>query len=355
MSTDPDPSPFSLELDDYIQSTSSSSANVTEDWAYDTALGVYVIHSQRLVMYHDMSTWVCGDYDAFYNPTASIRLVILSSPHYHPGQVVIIDDQGLSIGRDRAWDARLRLPQMIVSKCHAFIYLEKPSSFCIVDHGSQHGTFVNDTRLSPPKQSSLPHNLQHGDIIVIGNTQLQVHDHTKEGVLCAACASSQELVDTRAGKKQPLPSTAKPESPSLELESSRRAWNKQAKRELMIDDTDDSSADYVDRAQMRRKRVVPEKIKKQEPIILPDQAKKQPEITTINSGNAVAVQGIGNKMLKKLGWKEGQSLGKYQDGILEPIAPITQTDRTGLGSMPENRKDRQWRLTQQRYYYNNNN
>jgi pSer/pThr/pTyr-binding forkhead associated (FHA) protein len=354
MSTEPEPfSSFSSELDDYIQSTTTTANNATEEWTYDAILGVYVIHSQRLVMYHDSHSWICGDYDTFYNPTASIRLVILSSPHYKAGQVVIIDDQGVSIGRDRAWDARLRLPQMIVSKCHALIYFDKPSLFYIVDHGSQHGTFVNGTRLSPPKQSSLPHPLQHGDVLTIGDTQLQVHDHIKEGVLCQACASSQELVDTRAGKKQAPPLT-KP-SQTVELESSRRAWNKQTKRELQID-SDNNKDNYVDRAQIRRKRAGPEKIKKQQEGILPEQIKKQQEGTLPEqiTKNTVAVEGIGNKMLKKLGWQEGQSLGKRQDGILEPIVPITQTDRTGLGSIPETRKDKQLRLTQQRYHTNNN-
>jgi pSer/pThr/pTyr-binding forkhead associated (FHA) protein len=346
MSTEPDPScSFSSELDDYIQSTSTNTSHTTDEWSYDATLGVYVIHKQRLVMYHDTQTWICGDYDTFYNTIASIRLVILSSPHYHPGQVVIIDDQGLSIGRDRAWDARLRLPQMIVSKCHALIYLDKPSKFCIVDHGSTHGTFVNGTRLSPAKQSSLPHPLQHGDIVAIGDTQLQVHDHQKEGVLCEACAASQELVDTRAGKK---PQPTKPLIQSVELESSRRAWNKQAKRELKID-TDTVTTDYVDRALIRRRLVVPEKVKRSEEVSLSEESKaSEPE--EINK--STVVQGIGNKMLKKLGWQEGQSLGKNQDGILEPIVPITQTDRTGLGSIVETAKDRQLRLTQQRYYSN---
>jgi len=40
----------------------------------------------------------------------------------------------------------------------------------------------------------------------------------------------------------------------------------------------------------------------------------------------------GFKMLKKMGWKPGQSLGKRSSGMLEPIAVTLKLDKSGLGN-----------------------
>jgi hypothetical protein len=44
-----------------------------------------------------------------------------------------------------------------------------------------------------------------------------------------------------------------------------------------------------------------------------------------------APEDIGSKMLKKLGWKEGEGLGKEKKGITEPISAHVRLDRTGIG------------------------
>lgn len=43
------------------------------------------------------------------------------------------------------------------------------------------------------------------------------------------------------------------------------------------------------------------------------------------------VQGIGHKLLKMMGWKEGGGLGKGGSGISEPITAQTIVNREGLG------------------------
>ncbi|KAL0580359.1 hypothetical protein ABG067_008559, partial [Albugo candida] len=195
-------------------------------------------------MYQVQDTWICGDYNQFYanryiydahvqawldtitndysiydditgtflpltddyykgypQGTLSIRLVVQSSPHYTTGQVVLIDENGITIGRDRSWDARLRLPEMMVSKYHAMIFLDKSDKlFYILDNGSQHGTFINQKRLSDQKQASLPYELRHLDMIKIGSTTVEVHLH-HQGWPCQSCLS-QQFIPTLHDKKE---------------------------------------------------------------------------------------------------------------------------------------------------------
>lgn len=42
-------------------------------------------------------------------------------------------------------------------------------------------------------------------------------------------------------------------------------------------------------------------------------------------------ENIGNKLLKKFGWQEGEGLGKNKKGIKEPIEPTIRFDRSGIG------------------------
>ena len=48
---------------------------------------------------------------------------------------------------------------------------------------------------------------------------------------------------------------------------------------------------------------------------VPDEA----HVATSSVSKPISESNIGSKMLKAMGWKEGDSLGKRADGILEPI------------------------------------
>jgi RNA-binding protein 5/10 len=41
---------------------------------------------------------------------------------------------------------------------------------------------------------------------------------------------------------------------------------------------------------------------------------------------------VGARIMKGMGWQEGQGLGKACDGITEPLRPTTTTERAGVGS-----------------------
>jgi hypothetical protein len=42
--------------------------------------------------------------------------------------------------------------------------------------------------------------------------------------------------------------------------------------------------------------------------------------------------GIGKKMLEKMGWKDGNGLGKEQTGAILPFTPDVKVNRSGLSS-----------------------
>jgi RNA-binding protein 5/10 len=43
---------------------------------------------------------------------------------------------------------------------------------------------------------------------------------------------------------------------------------------------------------------------------------------------------VGAKLLKKMGWKEGEGLGKDSSGIVKPIEAKGNQSKTGLGATP---------------------
>ncbi|CEG69483.1 hypothetical protein RMATCC62417_05550 [Rhizopus microsporus] len=296
----------------------SQDASNEEQWTFDDFFNVYVMHNKKRVMYHNGQVWVNGDYDSFYTTqhnaisTESIRLVILSSPFYRTGQVVLVDENGLTMGRDRSWDRRLRLPELAVSKFHCHIFLNPTTElFYLVDVGSQHGTRVNGELLSEAKKSSLPYLLKHKDIIEIGSTTLQVHKHP----ICSECRAN-EVIDVCAGKKE-----KKKKEGMQSLEVDRHKWIRQYKENYDIS-SHSVQDDYMDRAELRRQGIESDMAP---PKVIPPKNNLAPPEPIIR------VEGVGSNMLKKLGWQEGQGLGKDSHGIKEPIELATQIDRAGLG------------------------
>jgi hypothetical protein len=47
----------------------------------------------------------------------------------------------------------------------------------------------------------------------------------------------------------------------------------------------------------------------------------------------IGAENIGNRLLQKMGWKEGQGLGSTGSGIIDPIQAQYREGRAGLGSV----------------------
>ncbi|KAF7729006.1 Angiogenic factor with G patch and FHA domains 1 [Apophysomyces ossiformis] len=414
---------FAKDIDAYLEA--SDGKNKKKHWIYDHTTRCYVDHENKLVMYWSEDQWIPGDYETmypkqryFYNDQtdlwydtvtgeyskfdeatkvyipvtlihesdddeneepesdATLRLVVVESKVLTPTHVVLVDANGLTIGRDRHWDRRLRLPEMAVSKFHCQIYFD--NDWSVIDMGSQNGTFVNDQRLSDTKNASVPHVLHHSDRLQIGSTVLEVHIH--DFLPCVQCQTNNNVIDTKNEKKSKTPTTTSyPIRNKEELEQMRRLELNRQKRQFSNEG--EKQQEYVDRASLRRK-LKPEvsryQIARAPPppplsssysaLVLPSSPFPQPSTASMAGIETAAVvnappvdvntpvQGIGNQMLRKMGWQEGQSLGKSgSDGILEPIRPATQTERAGLGSRPriatvmESPKSRSWRTARERY------
>lgn len=165
-----------------------------------------------------MSGEHCGTTDACdsgetHDDYAFLRLVKLSSDVLPTRKTVAIVDGrhgGVSIGRDKSFTSRLRLPSMEVSKHHANLFStsRSPIRFSVADTGSMHGTYVcrrgcptsadslaaipstSFERLSPAKHASQPYTLEHYDLLRIGvqSTVFEVHLHPHAWDVCEKCA-----------------------------------------------------------------------------------------------------------------------------------------------------------------------
>ena len=116
-----------------------------------------------------------SDEDVFAR-TPLLRLVVSTSAILKPATVALVDPaDGVSLGRDKTFEKRIRLPELLVSKSHAQVFWMQPRAddgamrgggWAVADQGSTHGTFVRslggpETRLSAPKVASSPRELSH--------------------------------------------------------------------------------------------------------------------------------------------------------------------------------------------------
>lgn len=325
-------------------------------------------------------------------PVAStLRLVKLSSGVLPADKrIAIVDTNGVSIGRDRSYDARIRLSEMATSKFHCQIYFDsvgEQRGFYICDSGSVNGTFLqkqedNDKesspiRLSKSKEASKPFLLSHKDQLTVGTTTFEVHLHLKwqcdecsvrddneislvhsksDGSEAAAAAAAQAdtndattsswlamkaSINKKGGK--PLRKRAQlDEIRKVQLKRMRAEFDAQSDGEEKSKETDNNSQTYTDRAALRRKQLgqsdipIREKARDPTPPIAAESASVNVPISQDNKGHA---------LLSKMGWAQGNAIGTTGDGgLVEPInATKMATARAGLGSIQaQAAEDKPW-------------
>ncbi|XP_052795782.1 angiogenic factor with G patch and FHA domains 1-like isoform X2 [Mya arenaria] len=247
-----------------------------------------------------------------------IRMIVTASDHLSVGSLFIVPCTGASIGREKA---AITIPDLNVSKLHATIsYNQDSCVYEIVDNASQNGTLVNDQRISEAKVQSCPVVVSHGSMVQVAGTRLLCHIHAGT-VTCDAC----EPGVVRAGNQKNTADHKVLTKEQRKLKQRREINQIKKKYGLKNSKYEDNAQvftnpQYEDKASVRRQTVGSD---------VPGHKHEAPASVTrpITSSN------VGHKLLSKMGWKEGESLGKDNSGIQEPISITMRVHQTaGLGS-----------------------
>ncbi|XP_057333360.1 angiogenic factor with G patch and FHA domains 1 [Microplitis mediator] len=271
----------------------------------------------------------------FYPPCMRIIVKETNLQQLKLGSLFIITFTGGSLGREGNGHLVL-IPDINISKHHArFQYNTSRKRYEIIDLGSRNGTYVNGKRLSVAKQESEPVEIAHGSIVQIASTKLLCHVHTGHET-CGHCEPG--LIQQPDGSSnQP----SKINSHKLEL---KRLKNKFGVDKDNTEKASQVARGYQDRAQTRRDCV--------------GSSNQYAKTQQSSVDTSIAKDNKGFKLLSKMGWSEGQSLGKDGDGRTEPVLMINNRAKKGLGNtelppieMEPNIEKKQaiWRKTRQRY------
>ncbi|XP_046753869.1 angiogenic factor with G patch and FHA domains 1 isoform X2 [Diprion similis] len=273
-----------------------------------------------------------------YPPCIRIIVKETSLPKLKPGSLFLVAYTGGSMGREG--DHSVLIQDINISKQHArFQYDEVNKRYEIIDLGSRNGTILNGKRLSVAKQESEPFEIVHGSIIQVGCTKLLCHIHNGHET-CGHCEPG--LVQQNVNIEG---STARKQNQhKSEL---RRLKYKFGVEKNNVKTSSQLAAGYQDRAQARRVLVGS----------LNHHAKTQQSSVDVS----IASDNKGFKLLSKMGWTEGQSLGKDGDGRIEPVPIVSNHKKAGLGASDAGmvptldsdpnteKKQAMWKKTQQRY------
>ncbi|KAI9289684.1 hypothetical protein BC943DRAFT_314930 [Umbelopsis sp. AD052] len=321
---------------------------------YDIYSDTYSRLDEATMMYQIVDANAAAEASSYFttNEPASdeaLRLVVLESQLLPVNNIILVDANGITIGRDRSWDRRLRLPEMAVSKYHCHIFSnsadifqdtdnvadqEPASNFSIIDVGSQNGTFVNGERLSLTRSASPPYPLRHLDVISVGTTKFQVHEHTGSWP-CEQCKSHNgNVIDIATTTQIKTPIEDAETNKHLtknEREMARRDELKRMKQKYTDNKPNvKSNTSYVDRAEARRKQHGDNSpVHRSNDMDIDSYTPTQSSRTN----ERIGAENIGNKLLQKMGWKEGQGLGSTGSGIIDPIQAQYREGRAGLGSV----------------------
>ncbi|GLV43490.1 uncharacterized protein CBL_04032 [Carabus blaptoides fortunei] len=253
------------------------------------------------------------------------------------GSLYIITCDGGTLGREG--DHSIIIPDINVSKVHAKITFDKDSDkYVIVDLGSQNGTILNGKRISSAKQTSEPQEIVHGSIIQLGTTKLLCHIHDGQKT-CGHCEPGLIQVENNVQEIKII----KPAKKSTQYKKELRRLKKKFGLETQ-DNSSEASSEYVNRAKERRDQFGSHNDHEKTQVASVDQS--------------IAADNKGFKMLSKMGWLEGQALGKDGSGLTEPVPLISNEGTTGLGSSAPGipavnssmmKKANVWKKAQQRY------
>ncbi|XP_033608424.1 angiogenic factor with G patch and FHA domains 1 isoform X2 [Cryptotermes secundus] len=215
------------------------------------------------------------------------------------GTLFIVTCTGGTVGREG--DHAVSIPDINISKHHAkFTFDEALGKYYVIDYGSRNGTFLNGKRLSVAKQESDPHEVIHGSLLQVGGTKLLCHIHAGQET-CGHCEPGLVQQANVTPGEEKTGKESKKHCHRKELRRIRRKFGLESSEPNI---KAISVPGYEDRAQIRRTTVG-----SQDPHEKTQTASLEEPIHSDNKGF---------KLLAKMGWSEGQALGKDGDGCVEP-------------------------------------
>lgn len=272
----------------------------------------------------------------------SLRLMVIESDKMDVGKLFVVTFKGGTLGREGNHD--VLIPDVNVSKSHLkFFYNNKRGTYQFTDC-SRNGTLLDGIQTSLLSQEeSKPNDLEHGNILQLAKTKLLCHVH--EGLTtCNECEpynyAKKPQAEVKVASVETQPSNLSHKE-QLKLLQKRYGL---ATEKYLENPTGTSNKNYEDKAEKRRK-----KVGSSHGSVKTEQASVNTSISSENKGF---------KLLSKMGWSEGKSIGKSQEGIKEPVQVKMQQGTSGLGNnveplpmnFPSNSKKKAiWNKTQERY------
>ncbi|KAG7175602.1 Angiogenic factor with G patch and FHA domains 1-like [Homarus americanus] len=191
--------------------------------------------------------------------------------------------------------------------------------YFIKDLGSNNGTFVNGVRLSDPRETSREVEIGHGWMLQFGAVKLKCHVHPGR-LTCNECEPglvisslpSHTQSETGGSVMSYKDAKSREKARKKQLKALRKKYAVTSQGEVPATDTQ-----YTDRALRRLKEVGS------------DNPYEKTEVASTDT--ALRENNKGYTLLQKMGWSEGQALGKSQKGITEPIQPKRVVGHGGLG------------------------
>ncbi|XP_065218896.1 uncharacterized protein LOC135844591 isoform X2 [Planococcus citri] len=262
------------------------------------------------------------------------------------GTLFMITYDGGTLGREG--DHPVLIPDVNISKYHAkFSFDTKDAkseigNYTLTDLGSRNGTFIDGKRLSTAMQESEPHPVLHDTCIRVGGTTLLCHVHPGRET-CPDCEPGLLLSNDEEKRAAYVLEENMSEKRKNELRKLKKKFGFKLTGENNVSVT---NPEYKDRAEIRRQTVGSHS----------DSFKT--EVASVTQ--PIKKTNKGFKMLAKMGWSEGESLGaKSEEGITEPILVQQRVEKVGLGydqpvepelSKADKKKQEMWKKTQIRYH-----
>ncbi len=273
------------------------------------------------------------------------RLIVKSSDSIPPGSLFLVPCTGGTVGRVGLDHAVILPGDSNVSRKHASITF-RTGKFFVKDVGSVNGTVVDGKMLVKSSDEETRSNLVveaelgHGSMLEVGSTKLLCHVHPGKET-CFECEPGRIL------EAQPIYKI--PEFDPSGKEKARRTGLRQLKAKYGLRMSDDFAAgnvklpeSYEDRAGKRRRELGS------------DNPYEKTDAAHVDKALGKTNKGFG--LLAKMGWKEGQGLGrKGAEGRKEPVRVEQRVNvRAGLGTgvmlaALDVKRDEVWQKTKERF------